>query len=127
MSKKKTTVRDEKELGKAIKDDADYIEIEGDLKNKVLKIKATGKIAWGICLAALVVAVGAVALAIPTGGTSAAVSGLSAGAAATILGVGPASSAVMIAVAAGGTGALNKLRKYDIVENSNSLILKRNC
>lgn len=38
---------DEKELGKALKEEQDEIIIESDLVNKVFKIKATGKAAWG--------------------------------------------------------------------------------
>lgn len=40
------TVKTSKELGEAIKSNEDYIYVEGDLKNKVIRIKATGKIAW---------------------------------------------------------------------------------
>ena len=42
------TVKTAKELGLAIKNEESYIYVEGDLKNKVLIIKATGKIAWVI-------------------------------------------------------------------------------
>lgn len=38
-------VNNEKELGKALHDEEDSIEIEGDLSNKVIRIKATGKVA----------------------------------------------------------------------------------
>ena len=31
----------------------DTIEIEGDLVRRVIKIKATGKVAWGVCIGAL--------------------------------------------------------------------------
>ena len=39
------SVNDSKGLGKALKDNEGEIIIEGDLKNKVLRIKATGKVA----------------------------------------------------------------------------------
>lgn len=32
------------ELGKAIKNQEEFIEIEGDLRNKVIRIKAAGKV-----------------------------------------------------------------------------------
>ena len=111
------------ELGKAIKNKEDTIEIEGDLKNQVIRIKATGKVAWGVCVVSLGVAViaylsipAATAGATPVGG---AVSALSGGSAAV--------PAVMIGVAAGGIGALNTLRdKYKIVEKNKKCIkLKR--
>lgn len=38
------TVKTAKELGLAIKNKEDYIYVEGDLKNKVIRIKATGKL-----------------------------------------------------------------------------------
>lgn len=50
-------ITDEKELGKALQDGIDSIEIEGNLKDKVLRIKASGKVAWVIALGAIVIAV----------------------------------------------------------------------
>ena len=38
-------VNDSKGLGKALKDNEDEIIIEGDLRKKVIKIKAPGKVA----------------------------------------------------------------------------------
>lgn len=38
-------VKDEKALAKAIKDGQDSIYVEGDLKNKIIRIKVTGKVA----------------------------------------------------------------------------------
>lgn len=113
-----------KELGKALKDQEETIVIEGDLKNKVFRIKATGKVAWGVCAAALGTAIlcylaapAATVAATPAGGTASLVSGVAATAvAATTLG-SAASAAVVIGVAAGGIGALNALRdKYKIIE-----------
>ena len=122
------------ELGKAIKNKEDTIEIEGDLKNQVIRIKATGKVAWGVCVVSLGVAViaylsipAATAGATPVGGAVSALSGVSAqGGAAVTLG-SAAVPAVMIGVAAGGIGALNTLRdKYKIVEKNKKCIkLKR--
>lgn len=50
-------ITDEKELGKALQDGIDSIEIEGNLKDKVLRIKASGKVAWVIALGAIAIAV----------------------------------------------------------------------
>ena len=50
-------INNEKDLGKAINDNQPYIEIEGDLVNKVMRIKATGKAAWIIAIGAVTVAV----------------------------------------------------------------------
>ena len=108
-------INNEDDLGDALNKNDDTIEIEGDLAKKVFKIKATGKAAWIIAIAAIGVAVG---LAVPTGGTN----GIIGAGAITVLGLPAATSAV----AAGGIGALNKLRRYKVIErNDNLLILKR--
>lgn len=39
-------ISNEKDLGEAVNNEQDTIEIEGDLGKKVLRIKATGKVAW---------------------------------------------------------------------------------
>uniref|UniRef100_UPI003F583790 hypothetical protein n=1 Tax=Vibrio cholerae TaxID=666 RepID=UPI003F583790 len=51
------TISNEADLGEALKREQDTIEIEGDLKNKVLKIKATGKVAWAVAIGAIGIAV----------------------------------------------------------------------
>jgi len=116
-------IKTEEELAGAINNEEDTIEIEGDLKNKVLKIKATGKVAW-------VIAIGAIAIALPiaigSGGVAAPVSGFVGIGAVSILGLSATTSAVVLSVAAGGIGALKKLRAYKIVENNeDTLKLKR--
>lgn len=58
------SITNDKELGEALKAQKDTIEIEGNLKNKVLKIRATGTIAWAVCIGAIGITVVAI-LAIP--------------------------------------------------------------
>lgn len=122
-------VRTEKELGKAIKEEKDTIEIEGDLRRKVIIIKATGKVAWAVAIGAIGVAVTATFLILPTGGASAPATGVLLPAAVAfgggIGGISVACAAVSIAVAAGGVGALNTLREYDLTEKDGMVILKR--
>lgn len=119
-------IRTEKELGEALKNDQDRIEIEGDLSKKVIKIKATGKVAWAIAAGAIAVAVIAVLATPATGGASNAAHFIAVPAAAATLGASVASSAFAIAVAAGGIGALNKLRSYSLEKNSDgSVTLKK--
>ena len=122
------------ELGKAIKNQEEFIEIEGDLKNKVIRIKATGKVAWGVCAVALGAAIvsymsapAATVVATPVGGQMLLASGITATLAATTALGTAAMPAVIIRVTAGGIGALNTLRdKYKIVEkNSNCIKLQR--
>lgn len=121
-------VTTEEEMGEAIKNNVDTIEIQGDLANKVFKIKATGKVVWAVAIGAIAVAVAcliaqekssdvdtpsqtgkAIAFTGAAGGTAVA---------AGILGKA-AIAAASIAVAAGGVGALTTLRdKYTIAERT---------
>jgi hypothetical protein len=123
-------VKTEKELGEALKNKEETIEITGDLAKKTIKIRATGKVAWVVAFGAIGIAVYAVASTIPTGGTSAPiagqVAGITGGAAVTILGGAATYSAIAVAIAAGGIGALTSLRKYkEISRSPTSLVLKR--
>ena len=113
-------VHTEAELGKAIKDGEDYIEVEGNLKDKVIRIKATGRVAW---LIAFGVIAAAVAFALSTGGAGAPASLIAGSVPATILGLPAATACVSIAVAAGGVGALNKLRSYTLKKDNGKVIL----
>lgn len=111
------------DLGAALKNGQDTIEIEGDLMKKVLRIKATGNVAWAIAIGAIGVAV---ILALGSGGTAAPVSGIVGFGAVSVLGLSAATSAATIAIAAGGVGALNTLRKYKIVSDSgDKLVMTR--
>lgn len=119
-------INDSKSLGKALKENEDEIIVEGDLKNKVLRIKATGKVAWTVAIGAIGVAVVSIIAAPATGGISGTANFIAAPAAVSILGGTTTTAAISIAVAGGGIGALNKLRKYKVVKNDeNQLILKR--
>lgn len=116
-------IKNEKELGEALKNEQDTIEIEGDLSRKVMTIKATGKVAWAVAIGAIGIAV---ILAVGSGGTAAPVSGAVGIGAVSVLGLPAALSAVAIAVAAGGVGALNSLRRYKVVrQEGNKLVLSR--
>ena len=103
----------EKELGEALKRGEDTIEVEMDLGRKVVRMKAVGKHAWAICVAAIGVAGACGVVAITSAGTAAAPSAFVATPAvatvASFLGVPTAISAIGIAIAGGGVGALNKL------------------
>ena len=124
-----------KELGQSIKEEKDTIEIEGDLVRRVIKIKATGKVAWGVCIGALGVAITLVltqpattAIDISTLGTSALVKSFvatSSGvvAVSTLGSVSAVSTAIGIGVAGGGVAALNKLRDYRLEKKGNNKII----
>ena len=116
---------DEKDLGDDIKNNKDKIEIEGDLAKKVIRIKATGNVAWGVCIVAIAAVVTAAIVAAPTGGASALAAAPAMAGAVGVLGAGTATSAVAIAIAAGGVGALNKLRDYDLEKISDTKVILR--
>lgn len=123
-------VKTEKELGEALKAGEDEIEIEGDLAQRTIRIRATGKLAWAVAFGALGIAAVAVYATIGSAGTSTSVTGsmafISGSAAAGILGVTTAATALSIAIAAGGVGALTRLRKYrELSRSENKLILRR--
>lgn len=119
-------VKTEEELAKAIKNDEETIEIEGDLINKTIKIKATGKTSWIVAVGAIGIGVTGILLTPASGGTSSIAAGIVAPAAVGVLGTSTTLSAILISIAAGGVGVLNKLRKYEIIENTdNRLILKK--
>lgn len=116
-------VTTEEELANAIKNDEDTIEIEGNLANKTIKIKATGKVAWAIAIAAIAIAVASILLIPASAGTSSVASGAVISGAASILGGKVTLSAIAIAIAGGGVGILNKLRKYRIENISDKHII----
>lgn len=116
-------ISNEQELGNALKSDQDTIVIEGDLKKKVIIIRGKGKVAWAIAFGAIGIAV---TIIISSGG-SLTPAGITIGTGAiAVLGYSTAVAAVAIAVAAGGTSALNKLRNYrEVSRTANNIVLKR--
>lgn len=111
-------VRNEEELGKALKNNVDLIEVENDLKRKVVRIRAINDVAWMVCIAAMTVGVASIIATAATAGTTAPVNALVAtpalAGAVTVMGVPTTISAVGIAVAGGGVASLNKLRNYKV-------------
>jgi len=130
-------VTNEKELGKALNDNVDEIEIEANLRKKVIKIKAKGKVAWVIAIGSISLAVPLVMVTVMSAGTATPITAPVAVGALTgatgVLGIGAAFSAVSIAagaaIAAGsvsaGVAALNKLRKYKMTDYGDRLVLTR--
>ena len=119
-------VKDEKELVQAIKNNVDYIEVECGIKDFIIKVKGTGKIAWTVCLGCLAIAAATTAYMVAKEDNDAkkiAISAISATAAAAILGPTTAATCVMMAVAAGGVDVLSKLREYRIEEQGDRLFL----
>lgn len=93
-----TVVHNVKDLVNAILNGEIEIEIKGPIKNVVIKIKATGVVAWGVAFAATAAALGGTSIA---------------------------TAAIGIAVAGGGVSVLNKLREYDIKEQGTEHVILR--
>lgn len=118
-------ITDEKELRQALQDGTDSIEIEGNLKDKVVRIKASGKVAWVIALGAIAVAV---IVALPH--TLANISNankvlVETPTSAPHLGLGVVWSLVGIAVVATTFAMLNKFRGYKLEKVSDTRIILR--
>ena len=119
-----------KELGKALKDNVLIIECEIDSETGriVVKIKAVGSVAWGLCAVGLTAAIASAiaAVAAPPSaiiGVPMAAVGLTT--ASATLGASVALGAVAIGAAGGGIGALNKLRKYKMEKRDGKIILRK--
>lgn len=117
-------VYNEDELGKAVRDGKDEIELEDGLASRIKKLYKINLALWSFCLVCLAVAVIAL-MQVPITGGASGVAGFVAGTpAAAILGTEVAVSAVMIAVAGGGIRVLHRLRKdYDIATGKNGRII----
>lgn len=107
----------EKELADAVKSGASTIEIEGNLAKKVLIIRATGPVAWGLVAASLAggymfLRLTAVAPAPQAKMAFAAASAGSGAAALTILGASASAAAFALTRAYGSVEALKKIRAY---------------
>ena len=131
------TTNNAAELGKAIERKENEITIEGDLAKKVIKIKATGNVAWAIAGGAIVVAIVAslaAPAAVPAGGgpmgmiADSVALGAGGAGAVGVLGVSTTIAAISIGVGARNKNAVNKLRNgYTMEKISNSkIILHRN-
>ena len=116
-------MKDEKELGKALQRKDSKIVIEGDLSKKVIRIKATGAIAWGVCIAALAIAITAILAAPAAAPVSIPAMLPTLGAVTSVLRIEATTAALGIAVAGGGIGALNTLRNYRLEKISDQKII----
>lgn len=116
------------ELGEAIKNGVDEIIIEGDAKNKTIRIKAVGNVAWVVAFGSIAVAVVAIIVTAGSGGTSLAITGTSEviafTTASSVVGASTTIGAISIAVAAGSIGALTTLRnKYKLIKRGDVTLL----
>ena len=129
------TVTNATELGKAVENEEQEITIEGDLANKVVKIKATGKVAWVIAFGAVTLAIVAVlaspSVALGPAGviTEGALITLATGTAASavaIWGLGTTVAAISIGLGGKGAKALRKLKEnYEVIQKGSSKAVLR--
>ena len=125
-----STVTSAAELGRSVNNGENEIIIEGDLSIKIIRIKATGKVAWLIAFGAI-----GVALVVAVGGTGAgpaapafeAIAATSAAGAVAVLGLPATVAALSMAFAVKNKNVLNALREdYIIMSKSDSrVVLKR--
>lgn len=114
------TVTTPSQLGEALKDDTEEIEIVGELKTDVIKIKDTSDMQWKVAIGAIVASAGLVITGL---GLPLAI--LSGGAAVAIIGPAATGAAIKMGVAAGDPRAVQKLREYSMEVSDDSLLLKR--
>lgn len=111
-------VKNEDDLGRALKSKEDIIEVEYDLKDKVLRLRSIGDVSWMVCITAMTVAVASIIATAATAGITAPVNAFIASpaliGAVTVLGVPTTVSALSIAIAGGGVASLNELRDYKV-------------
>jgi hypothetical protein len=122
-------ITDPKDLAKALKAEWDTIEIEGSLRQKVIRIRGTGKFAWLVTCVALGIAVAIFIVTLVPGATAAplaAAKGIACYGAVTTFGIHATLAAGLIAVGAGSVAALNRFRKYrEDSDDGHVLVLKR--
>ena len=149
-----TTVTTAKELGSALKKKESTIYIEGRLGNAVIAIKAVGPVTWGLVLGAIsvsitgiVITVGTVGAGAPVGVaaetvatktliasfsgvtksalTATAVMSTTAATTGSVTAATVATTALGIAIAGGGIGAIKSLRGYVVKKGNNKLVLTK--
>lgn len=130
-------VKNEEELEQAIKDNVDKIEIEGSLTEKVIRIKATGKIAWAVCFSCFTIVMAIIIkpllekekskidepivkeIAKSLIGNDYLLDSVTV----PILGVTTVACCLTLSIIAGQVGILNKLRSYKLNEKDGKCIL----
>lgn len=107
------TVYNENELGRAIQNEENYIEIQGGFVSDIRKIKALNRVMWCLVLSVLALIIATLLLAPVTAGTAPIAASLVAGTPAVgMLGLSGCMTAIRIAVAGGGIHILKRLRGY---------------
>lgn len=124
-------IKTEKDLASAIEKNENTITIEGNLAEKIFRIKATGTAAWVIAFGSIGIAFVVVIATIRSNKTTATVSGISlasaaagTGAAFSILGTSATTAAISMAVSVRSLSVLKKLRgDYKITKKSEGIVV----
>lgn len=108
----------ERDLGRAIKQKVEKLEIRGTLKDRVCRIRSIEERQWKACVSQIGMAVVFLQAMTKADGIPTSVSVLTGTPLlekiAKILGISNAFSAILIAMAGGGIGILNQLRRYQM-------------
>lgn len=119
------TVDDGDGLGKAMAQDEEEIEVNGDFARHVSRLWGLDRVLWKICLILLATVV-LLVLAVPVGGPVLAAYAVAGSPVVGILGAKTAAAAVGIAAAGGGVRVLEKLKGYRLEQiNDTHIILYR--
>lgn len=130
-------VKTEEELAKAVNNNENRIEIEGDLAEKVIKIKASGNVAWAVAIGSIGIAVIAIISLFKNSESknsqspkvafvASGIGATTAAGAVGVLGLATTISAIKIAVSGGGKDVLKKLRNYKMEKISDTKIVLKN-
>lgn len=114
-------ITNEKELNEALQNGVDSIEIEGNLKDKVIRIKASGKVAWIVAFGAIAMLVIIAVFSIKNANILLMVSHNQGTKIGAIMMIG----AVVVAVIAIAIALLNRFRKYKLEKVSSTRIVLR--
>ena len=125
-----TTVSTAKELGTALSNNENKIVIEGSLGDAVITINAIGPVAWAVAIGAIGVAIAGIVITAGTAGVGAPVGVASEALAtpaliATLGSASTATTAIGIAAAGGGVGALSSMRRYKARREGGNVVLTR--
>ena len=124
------TIKNEEDLGKALKNEDSELVVKGDLAKKIIEIRAVGKIAWVAVIGSIAVSIyyiysTTVTAPVTMGLTysaAPAIFGTTAVAASRALGISATIAAVNIAIAASSYKYLNKLRSYKEIYRKDDII-----
>jgi hypothetical protein len=117
-------VNSKEELVDAIKNDEATIEIcDPSTGNTIIRIKGVGAVAWVVAIGGIGIAVASILVPSPDPATKGVIPLAGVGGSIAILGASATTGAIALAVAAGSTKILTKIRGYNIQKLPNGHVL----